>query len=245
MLAAFRMVDGRQVIFHLKASKLDAGVVLATALAAVAISVEFCIVIGVFLSFVLYVPRAAHVRMARLTRTPDNRLRERLSTDAPCDRLIIYDLEGELFFGAEPELEKHFAAIERAAFDSLPPVDAGTDGKLANGQHCRVVILVLKLARNPDAAFLNLLNAFHTRLQRRQIPLLLCGVQSDLSKGLAATGLDIRIGSGRIFHELPNHNSSISGAVRCAYELLGESVCATCPGRQQKSSPSQTLEYVI
>jgi len=50
MLAAFRMVERRQLLFHLRASKFDAGVVLATALAAVVISVEFCIVIGVFLS---------------------------------------------------------------------------------------------------------------------------------------------------------------------------------------------------
>ena len=63
MLAAFRMVDRKQLVFHLRATRFDAGVVLATALAAVAISVEFCIVIGVFLSFVLYVPRAARVRM--------------------------------------------------------------------------------------------------------------------------------------------------------------------------------------
>src|SRR5438132_5858917 len=70
MLAAFRMVDREQLVFHLRATRFDAGVVLATALAAVAISVEFCIVIGVFLSFVLYVPRAAQVRLTQFTLTP-------------------------------------------------------------------------------------------------------------------------------------------------------------------------------
>src|SRR5205085_1887556 len=63
MLAAFRMVDSKQLVFHLRATRFDAGVVLATALAAIFISVEFCIVVGVFLSFVLYVPRVAHVRL--------------------------------------------------------------------------------------------------------------------------------------------------------------------------------------
>ena len=64
MLAAFRMVDYRQLLFHLRATRFDALIVLATALAAIFISVEFCIVIGVFLSFALYVPRAAQVPRA-------------------------------------------------------------------------------------------------------------------------------------------------------------------------------------
>ena len=115
MLAAFRMVDRKQLVFHLRATRFDAGVVLATALAAVVVSVEFCIVIGVFLSFVLYVPRAAQVRLTRFTLTPGPGVRERLASDPACDRLLCYHLEGELFFGAEPELEKHFAAIEQAA----------------------------------------------------------------------------------------------------------------------------------
>ena len=76
----------------------DAGVVIATALAAVVVSVEFCIVIGVFLSFVLYVPRAAQIRLVQLTRTPEQRIRVRLPEDPPCDRLLFYGLEGELMF---------------------------------------------------------------------------------------------------------------------------------------------------
>src|SRR5207253_6092173 len=63
MLAAFRMVDVRQLLFHLRATRFDALIVIATALAAVFISVEFCILIGVFLSFALYVPRAAQVQL--------------------------------------------------------------------------------------------------------------------------------------------------------------------------------------
>jgi SulP family sulfate permease len=213
MLAAFRMVDRERLAFHLRATRFDAGVVLATALAAVAISVEFCIVIGVFLSFVLYVPRAAHVRIARLTGAPGRGARERLPGDPHCDRLLLYGLEGELFFGAEPELEKHLAAIDQAVHKEV-----------------RVVILVLKQARNPDAAFLHLLGEFHDSLRRRGVALLLCDVQSDLIKALAGTGLDAQIGMGRIFRDQP---SSTGDAIHLAYELLGEGLCSTCPRRQE------------
>lgn len=175
LLAAFRLVDRRQVIFHLRATRLDAGVVIATALAAVVISVEFCIVIGVFLSFVLYVPRAAHVQLARLDEPPPD-FRGELPGNADADERLIFDLDGELFFGAEPELQKHLAAIEYAA-----------QGKV------REVLLFLKRGRNPDAAFLGQLETFHARLQRRQIALYLCGVQPDLAEALARTGSAQRI----------------------------------------------------
>jgi SulP family sulfate permease len=228
MLAAFRMINFEQLDFHLRATRFDAGVVLATALAAVFVSVEFCILIGVFLSFVLYVPRAAQARMAHLTRTPDHHLRERRPGDPTCDRLLIYDLEGELFFGAEPELEKHFRAIEHAA----------------NGD-VRVVILVLRRARNPDAAFLNLLNGLHAGLQRRDVALILCGVQDELGRALAATDLGARLGSDHIFCDRPNHASSTRDAVLFAYNMLGDGVCSSCPRRHEAAGTDEPLDYVI
>ncbi len=228
MLAAFRMVDRKQLVFHLRATRLDAGVVLATALAAVFISVEFCIVIGVFLSFVLYVPRAAQVRLTQFTLTPDLGFRERLPGDPPCDRLKVYNLEGELFFGAEPDLQKHFVTMGQEAGDEV-----------------RVVLLVLKRARNPDAAFLRLLEAFHRDLRRRDVSLLLCGVQPDLSQALAGTRLDARIGAERIFRDLPGRAPSTPDALRHAYELLGDGRCPACPRRQPNGSADEAVDYVI
>jgi SulP family sulfate permease len=139
LLAAFRLVDWEQLVFHLRATRFDAGVVIATALAAVLISVEFCIIIGVFLSFVLYMPRAAQLRLVEFKPTTSGAFRERQPGDPACDRLHAYALEGDLFFGVEPELEKHFTIIDKSAQGDV-----------------RVVILVLKRARNPDAAFLGL-----------------------------------------------------------------------------------------
>jgi SulP family sulfate permease len=280
MLAAFRMVDRKQLVFHLRATRLDAGVVLVTALAAVLISVEFCIVIGVFLSFVLYVPRAAQVRMVQLTLTPEQRIRERLVGDPPCDRLLFYGLEGEVFFGAEPELDKHFTVIEQAAGANNRSQESGIrnqasgvggqesardrsslvtpDSRSLTPGKVRAVILVLHRARNPDAAFLNLLEDFNTHLRQRDIALVLAGVQPDLSRALAGTGLAARIGVRQIFcdpknvnsHEvsatsLPSQGSSTWDAIHFAYGLLGESLCSTCPRRKETPPTDRTIDYVI
>ena len=91
--------------------EMAARVVEACRGAAVAVSVEFCVMIGIFMSFVLYVPQAARVHVTELTLTPERVIRERISTDPPCNRIRIYSLEGELFFGAAVELEEKLSTI--------------------------------------------------------------------------------------------------------------------------------------
>jgi SulP family sulfate permease len=319
MLAAFRMVDRKQLIFHLRATRLDAGVVLVTALAAILISVEFCIVIGVFLSFVLYVPRAAQVRMVQLTLTREQRIRERLVADPPCDRLLLYGLEGELFFGAEPELDKHFVVIEQASGGKAGSQGSGIRNQTSgigsqesvkgsdelkvmsdespleedqaqvrpgessllphhsslitphtslithdsslithHSRKVRAVVLVLHRARNPDAAFLNLLEDFNAHLRQGEIALILAGVQPDLSRALTNTGLDGRIGIRQIFCDpkkgnsqeasatsIPGQGSSTWDAVHFAYDLLGGNLCITCPRRKETPPTDRTVDYVI
>lgn len=228
MLAAFRMVDRKQLVFHLRATRFDAGVVLATALAAIVISVEFCILIGIFLSFVLYVPRAAQVRLTQLGRTGESGMRDRRPGELLCDRLLIYHLEGELFFGAEVELKQHLLAIERAAHREI-----------------RAVILVLERGRNSDAAFLNLLDGLVRALRQRDVALFLCGVGADLGKTLAGIGLEAQIGASRIFADQPSRDASRREAVHAAYKLIGQALCSSCPRREESTETGESREYVI
>jgi SulP family sulfate permease len=214
MLASFRMVDHRQLIFHLRATRFDALIVLATALAAVFISVEFCILIGVFLSFALYIPRAARVQMTELSLTGDRGVQEYVPGDWSCGRMLLFNLEGELFFGATPELEAHLASIADRV-----------------GPDTRVVVLFVKRARNPDAAFLGLLGAFHKRLRRRKVDLILGGVREDLARALRTTGLDAKIGPDNIVAEAAWPGASGQEAVYRAYDILGTDLCPVCPRR--------------
>jgi SulP family sulfate permease len=212
MLAAFRMVDGSQLVFHLRATRFDAIIVAATALAAVFVSIEFCIVIGVFLSFALYIPRAARLQSAELVPAEGGLVRERLPNDPGCPRMLMLVLEGELFFGAAPDVK---AALSRIAERV--------------GPETRLVALFLKRARNPDAAFLDLLRQFHRRLQRRKVELVLCGVRPDLSRALRSTGLEAEFGKENLLPETAEPGGSTRDALNRAYTLLGTELCATCP----------------
>ena len=135
-------------MYYLRTTRFDAWIVVLTAISAVAVSVEFCVLIGVFLSFVLYVPQAARVHhVTELVMTPERVVRERHATDVPCSRIRIFSLEGEFFFGAAPELEQHFEAIAATA-------DEGA----------RVIVLRLKRVRNPDAVCMSVLDRFIERM---------------------------------------------------------------------------------
>ncbi len=205
ILAAYRMIDGRQLLFHLRATRFDFGVVLVTALAAVLVSIEFCIVIGVFMSFVLYVPKAAQVKLHPLVITPEGELREKLPSDLVHKRVLCYELDGELFFGAEVDLAKHFETIREAAQDDV-----------------RVLLLVVRRGRNPDAAFLAQLKEFHAILQARGVVLILSGVQPELMVALSSTGLRQTIGIDRVFADANGERPTDTPAVEHAFRVLAE-----------------------
>ena len=58
MVSSWYMVDWKRLAYHIRASRFDAVVVGVTALAAICISIEFCVLVGVFMSSLLTVPRA-------------------------------------------------------------------------------------------------------------------------------------------------------------------------------------------
>jgi SulP family sulfate permease len=217
-------------MYYLRTTRFDAWIVILTAVSAVAISVEFCVLIGVFLSFVLYVPQAARIQLTELTVTPERVVRERHSSDVPCSRIRIYSLEGEFFFGAAPELEQHFDSIVQGA-----------------GADTRVVILRVKRIRNPDAVCMSVLDHFYERMHEANIDVLLCGVRPDLMKVLNSSGLISRLGPERVFvfEETGKFWTSTLEAVRVAYELIGDDVCETCPRHAESLNKKDGWNYLV
>lgn len=230
MLAAWQLVDRHQLIYHLKATRSDAWIVCLTAVSAVAVSVEFCVLIGVFLSFVLYVPRAARVHMTELVLTQERVVRERVSPDTHCGRIRIYSLEGEFFFGAAPELEEHLDAIAETTKAGI-----------------RVVVLRLKRARNPDAVCLSVLGRFIDQMNALRVPVLLCGLRPEFVAVIESSGLVSRLGRDRVFlfEETGAIWSSTLDAIRFAYELIGNDVCEICPRHAESLGAKDGWYYMI
>jgi MFS superfamily sulfate permease-like transporter len=112
--------------------------------------------------------------------------------------VAAFELDGELFFGAEEELARHFEAMAVAARGGV-----------------RAVVLVLARGRNPDAGFLRLLRDFHESLRERGVGLVLCGVPPQTRASLASTGLVAAIGCDRICE-------TVEGAVEAAGRQTAE-----------------------
>jgi SulP family sulfate permease len=228
MWTAGRIVDRERLLFCLRATRFDAGLAIATALSAVFLSIEFSILIGTFLSFLFYVPRAARLRATELVLGPERILRERLPDDPECGKIIILSLDGELFFGAAQDLSERFAELRRR-------VDNGT----------RVIVLALKWARNPDMVCLEHLQNFLMDMQARKTTVLLCGVRDDLAASLASLRAHDWLPPEHIFREDGAGASSTLQAVRRGYEILGEELCPSCPRRREMETDRAEWDYVI
>jgi sulfate permease, SulP family len=228
VLTAFRMIDYRGLVYHVRATRFDAIIVIATALSAVLISIEFCVLIGVVLSFFMYVPRAAKLYVSELTVGENRVVREIRSDDQRCSLYRIYNFEGEMFFGSSTDLENAFDAIR----SQLTP-------------EIRVILIRLKRARNPDAVCLQLFDNFVDTMHRQAIVVLLSGVHEGLRQSLENVGLIEKLGSQRVFLESAEIWSSTIDAVRYIYTLLGSKRCELCTQRPNKANDMDDFHYMI
>lgn len=229
---SWRIVDRKRFRFCLRASRFDAVLALGTAFAAVFLSIEFSILIGVFLSFLLFVPRASRLQATELYAAKDRVVRERQPDDPPCGKLVLLALEGQLFFGSAPELEQILSDVTKR-------VEEGA----------RVVVLRVKRTYNPDMVCLESLHHFLSEMRRREIVVLLCGVRAEFMAAIERLGFFRHLPRERIFEEEVSQEdaqglTSTLRAVKQAYELLGEQTCASCPRRLEREAEGG-WHYVI
>ncbi|MCG5237212.1 SulP family inorganic anion transporter [Xanthobacter oligotrophicus] len=203
MVAAARLFDFERLRYILRGSRYDAALLVATAFAAIAINIEFAILIGAAISIAWYVTRASRLKAAELVVTPERVVRARVATDPPAQGVLIYDFEGELFFGAAPDLERF---LEQATHD-------------ADRQGIRYIVLRLKRVRNPDVVGLEVLDIFLKDAQERGLTVLLAGVRPDLLAALERIGIADRLPADRIFLEESEDFSATLKAIRRAYAL--------------------------
>ena len=101
-MVAWGIIDTKHMRQILRASRSDSMVMGATFSATLLFELDFAILLGVFLSLVLYLHRASQPRVR--VRVPDPRLPKRQFTTDPslaeCPQLKFVRIDGPLFFGA-------------------------------------------------------------------------------------------------------------------------------------------------
>jgi sulfate permease, SulP family len=206
LVTAMRLLDVERIRYTLRASKYDAGLTIITALAALLIGVEFSILIGVVLSILLFVPRAARLKVNELVVSPEGVVRERLPSDPFGAAVAVWDFEGEFFFGAAPELDRHFAMLRRRAHE----------------HQVRYLVLRLKRVRNPDVVCIERLEHFLKEAQRDGLSVLLAGLRADFLVAIDNVRFAAWYPDANVFPEADEDYSATLRAVRYAYAELGE-----------------------
>lgn len=213
IVAAARLFDVERLRYILHGSRYDAALLIATAFAAIAINIEFAILIGAAISIAWYVTRASRLKAVELVVTPERVVRARVEGDPPSDGVLIYDIEGELFFGAAPDFER----------------DLGNAADTARRQGISHIVLRLKRARNPDVVGLEVLDIFLKDAGERGLTVLLAGVRPDLLASLERIGITERLPADRIFTEEEKDFSATLKAIRHAYALAARAAGGGAP----------------
>ena len=205
-ITAARLIDWKRLAYAIRASRFDAILVAATAFTAIFISVEDSILVGVTLSILLFVPRASKPVMRELIVTAERVVRGRQHGEENSRSPLIYDLEGELFFGAAPELHRYLSEI--------------IDETARTG--VKYVVLRLRRARNPDVVAAEYLEQFLHDAEKRGVTVLLAGVRPDFLKIFENIRLTGWFPAERIFAEEGAAFSATLHAVRYANALASK-----------------------
>src|SRR6202050_2838882 len=229
VITAVRLVDWKRLRYAVRASRYDALLVAVTALSAIFISVEFSILIGVALSILLFVPRAALLGFSELTVSNDRVVRERLPSDPVCTSLLLYDLEGELFFGAAPELDRLFEKVKQRTED----------------EKIRFVILRVKRTRYPDMVTMERFDHFLREMETRGVTVLLCGVRTGFANVMRRLRFEDWLPADRVFREEAQVFSATLKAVRHVYVLIGENTCEHCRRNEASGPDLPNLNYLV
>ena len=143
-------------------------------------------------------------------------VRERQPQEARSGPFLIYDLEGELFFGAAPELDRYLPAI----FEETERYGI------------RHVVLRFRRARNPDAGAIEHLERFLRDANALEVTVLLAGARPDFVRILRNVRIT-KCFSGRAYISRRRPEVFCYPACRALCESLGNP-----KWREPKSFPS-------
>jgi SulP family sulfate permease len=229
LVTAARLVDFKRLIYTLKASRYDAGLVIVTAFTGIAVDLDKSVLLGVVLSILLFVPRAAKLKSKELVVTPERVVRERIPGDTADPSIAIYDLEGELFFGAAPELDRYLTGInQRIAEENLA-----------------FVVLRLKRVRHPDVVCIERIEHFLREVTERGVAVLLAGVRPDTLGVLNNVGFRNWFPAEQVFPEEDEEFSATLKAVRYAHNRLADVKVKEPFTTAPELAPHSELYYLV
>jgi len=208
LVTAWRLVDIRQLRFCWNSTRSDAFVLLATFFSCIFFSLPLALYIGVVLSIILYLRKAAIPHVSEyIYEEGIQRFRPATEEERKGKRAIrVINAEGELFFGS---IDLFQYALRAMAKD-----DRST----------RVIILRLKHVHDLDATAALALKQLKDYLQRHRQQLIVCSVPKHVYELLEKSSLTTYLGRENIItHDNRSPHGDLTTAFTRAREILHES----------------------
>lgn len=182
LVSAVNIVKPKQLFLCLKATSSDAFVLWITLLSCIFFSLDIALYIGVVISVILYLKKAAIPQLIEYDIDDAGEL-VNLSFSKPQEHksIRVIKVEGELFFGA--------ADLFQTTLKSFAEDDNST----------QVIILQLKNARDIDATVCLALQQLHEYLKGSGRQLVACGLSTQIWEVLSDSGLVEQIGKENLF----------------------------------------------
>lgn len=176
MVTAIRMVEIHNVRSVVTATRSDALVLIATAAATIAFDLIVAVEVGIAIAALLALRHIArNAELARETLPPDEVIGDVEQAALLQDHIVVYRLDGALFFGAAQRFLTELTAVSDV----------------------RVVVLRLSQIQSLDATGAHALSQIVAELESRGITVLLKGVRPHHRRILAAVGTFDRLAHDR------------------------------------------------
>lgn len=203
-ITAAGLVNKKQLLLCLKSTRSDAFVFLMTFLACVFFSIDVAFYMGVSLSIILYLSKAAVPQLQQYIVDPSGKLKNlEFCTENDKSQIRFIKVKGELFFGA--------ADLFQTTLKSIAEDDRNT----------KVIILQLKNARDIDATASLALLQLYDYVQSTGRHLIISGITLPLWEVMSDSGLVYTISKENLFViDERNPNLYFQKAIKRANDLI-------------------------
>lgn len=198
------MINKKQLLICLKATRSDAFVLWVTMLSCIFFNLDIALYIGVALSITLYLKKASIPQLNEYLIDDSGELKNIDLIESHEQRTIrVIKVEGELFFGS--------ADLFQATMKKIAEDDTNT----------RVIILQMKNARDMDATTCLAVHQLYAYLKASGRYLIACGLTPPTWEVFSASGLVEEIGKDNLFFFDERHpHQYMQKAYHWAHELI-------------------------
>lgn len=194
VLACAQMINVDSLRLAFQTTRVDRIVLVATLAATLLLDLEKAIFIGVVVSLVLFIHATSHPHVRKL---PHSHPIFRYVPDKPRG-LVVYTVEGALYFGAIHELERKLLKLEK--------------------KKVRLIVLHINRVIWMDASGAHALMLFLERCYARSVPVILVVSNREVRETLRRAGMFESMSDGFITH-------SLLDGVHLGMELLDRITC--------------------